>query len=65
MPLGFRPIERTYVDVALTNSSGFMPWAIARIDSNGNTYITNNSHSDARTAQAFGTWITNDPFPTN
>lgn len=65
MPLGFRPIERTYVDVALTNSGGFMPWAIARIDSNGNTYITNNSHSGARTAQAFGTWITNDPFPTN
>ncbi|WP_429247489.1 hypothetical protein ACQSL2_02640 [Lactococcus lactis subsp. lactis] len=63
MPLGFRPIERAYVDVDLTNASGFMPWARARVDNNGNTYVTNNSHTGVRTAQAFGTWITNDPWP--
>lgn len=63
MPLGFRPIERAYVDVDLTNASGFMPWARARVDNNGNTYVTNNSHTGVRTAQAFGSWKTNDPWP--
>lgn len=63
MPLGFRPIERAYVDVDLTNTSGFMPWARARVDNNGNTYVTNNSHTGVRTAQAFGSWKTNDPWP--
>ncbi|WP_195935795.1 hypothetical protein [Lactococcus lactis] len=63
MPLGFRPVERAYVDVDLTNASGFMPWARARVDSNGNTYVTNNSHTGVRTAQAFGSWKTNDPWP--
>ncbi|WP_230317944.1 hypothetical protein [Lactococcus lactis] len=63
IPAGFRPIERAYVTVDLTNSNGFVPWAVARIDSNGNTYLTNNQSTAPASAQAFGTWITNDPWP--
>lgn len=63
IPAGFRPIERAYVTVDLTNSNGFVPWAVARIDSNGNTYLTNNKSTAPASAQAFGSWKTNDPWP--
>ena len=64
-PAGFRPIGRAYVTVYLTNSNGFVPWAVARIDSTGNTYLTNNQSTAPASAQAFGSWKTNDPWPTN
>lgn len=63
IPAGYRPIERTYARIDLTSSSGFVPWAVARIDSNGNTYLTNNSLSEPKNAQSYSSWITNDNFP--
>ena len=63
-PVGFRPIDRAYVNIDLSNNTGMSPWAIARIDSNGNSYITNSTTTSPRTCQGFGTWITNDNFPT-
>ena len=63
LPVGFRPINRAYVNIDLSNSSGPVPWAIARLDSNGNTYITNSATTTPRTCQGFGIWITNDNFP--
>lgn len=62
-PVGFRPINRAYVNITLNNSAGITAWAIARIDSNGNSYISNNETVSPRTSQGFGTWITNDDFP--
>lgn len=63
IPAGYRPIERAYAHIDLTSTSGFIPWAVARIDSNGNTYITNNATTGTKTPQGYNSWITNDDFP--
>lgn len=60
IPVGYRPINRAYQNIFLTNAGDPVATLIIRVDSGGQTYLTNAAWSRNGVSQGFATWKTDD-----